>query len=627
MSGMGSAGRSAASLAKPAATHAVSPGPIVDARSADGSLAVTIGLWLALLVLVTAVYWPVLSYGFLAYDDPEFVAANPQVLSGLTWSGVVWSVTEGPRATANFQPVTFITYMLDVSLWGADPRALHRSNLLWHLLNVTLVWRTLQTLTGRTGPSLAVAAIFGLHPEHVETVTWISERKGLVSTTWGLLALWLFAWSARRQITQSAAEPSVGVTPRCGRLSWPQLLAVGAAFGLSLLSKQMLLLLPAVLLLLDEWPLERWNGRRDGWAELVRLAGEKLPLCLLAIVFVGVALMAQSSGQAVRSWDEFPWWVRLANAAEVAWLYPGRLIWPLELSVYYPHPGLQISPWRGVYCGIGLVAVSLGLRRLRSWEPALWLGWMWYLVLLLPVVGLVQLAYGRAADRYVYVPSIGLIWAAVWLMLRLLRGSHPLWSRAVLGSWLVFACLVTRFQLSHWQSLEALCLRAIAVTSNNDMAEQMLGQEYQAAGRLREAIPHFERAARYRQDASPPRHALGAIWFELENFGEAELWLQEALLRRPDDLNTQTLLAATYQKLGRAADGLPIIERVCTQSPELPEAQYIRGRLLLDAGQPAAAFDAFRVALKLVPGWREAKDAARRAAAAMPTDERTLESR
>lgn len=555
-------------------------------------------------LLVVAVYAPVLGYGFLNYDDPLFVADNPHVLAGVSWSGLVWSVTEAPRATANFQPVTVFTYMLDVSLFGPRPEAMHRTNLLWHLLNVWLVERVLRTLTGRPWPSVIAAGVFGLHPLNVQAVAWISERKGLVSTGCGLLAVWWYLRTVQRQRAAVAA-------PGVARIPTLTMLGIAAVLATSLLAKQMLVLVPVVLLILDEWPLGRWSAG----TRLHNLILEKWPLFAAGLLFAVATILAQSSAGAIRAGEQFPLSIRLASATQAYWISLGHLVWPVDLAMYYPHPQGGTSLLMGLIAGVGLVAVTTCSWVVRQREPLLFAGWMWFGVLLFPVSGVVQLAFGWAPDRYVYVPSIGVIWATVWLLNRWLRWTVP--RIAVLAAWGVFAAALTSSHVQHWRNLEALCRQAISVSARNEMAEYMLAEELAAQSRFAEATEHFRRACEIVPDWSAAWHGLGSALFAEGKISEAVAAFTRSLELEPDSVVTLSRLGVCRRMLGEADAARSFAEQALRLDPDYPPVLFLMGLLELDAAQPAAAVPWLRRAIQGNPDWIEARQLLEQAEAAV----------
>ncbi len=341
----------------------------------------------ALVLLTVAGFWPSIGNGFVNYDDDEYVTENPHVQAGLTLNGMRWALTA--TEAANWHPLTWVSHMADRSLFGADPRGHHLSSLIWHLANVVLLFLVLFRMTGATGRSAAVASLFALHPLHVESVAWISERKDVLSTFFWILTLWAYARYANRP------------GPR-------RYLLVVAFLALGLACKPMLVSVPLVLLLLDFWPLDRLH---PPYWPVVR---EKIPLVILAAASSVITLVAQHRGGALGSFERLPLSMRLENAVVSYAGYLWKTIRPVGLSIVYPHPGPGRPGWQVAGAMALLAAISYGAIRARRRRPYLLVGWLWFLVTLVPVIGLVQVGEQAMADRYTYVPLVGPFVAVVW---------------------------------------------------------------------------------------------------------------------------------------------------------------------------------------------------------------------
>jgi tetratricopeptide (TPR) repeat protein len=399
--------------------------------------------------LVAATFWvyaPVRGHGFLAYDDRLYVTERPPVQRGLTRDGLVWAFTNAD--VGNWHPLTWLSHMLDVQLFGLDAGAHHLVNVALHAANAVLLYALLARATGAPLRSAFAAAVFALHPQRVESVAWIAERKDVLSGLGFFLAL---AAYGRYTAAPSAARQT----------------ALLAAASLSLLSKAMAVTLPVVLLLLDVWPLRRPSRRADLPARL----REKLPVAALCAVAAVVAIAAQARGGAFTSLEVLPLRDRVANALVAAVAYLRDALWPSRLAVFYPHPRGGIPLWQPLAAAALLCAVSALAWRTRRERPVLWVGWLWYLVMLLPVCGLVQIGAQARADRYTYLPLVGPVVAATWwltdaLAPRRAARALPLAACAVLAA----LALSTRATLAYWQSDETLFARAAAVTRDNAIA-------------------------------------------------------------------------------------------------------------------------------------------------------------
>ncbi len=347
----------------------------------------------ALAVLVTAVFLPVAGNGFIDLDDGKYVTQNPWVSGGLTWKGAAWAVTDMSHSS-NWHPLTWLSHMLDVQLFGLRAGPHHLVSLALHLAGVLLLFLALAALTGHYWPSLFAAALFGIHPLHVESVAWVAERKDVLSAFFWMAGLSAYARYVRR--------------PSAGRRA-----AIFLPLVLGLTAKAMLVTFPLVLLLLDVWPLARWRpaagGRIAG-----RLLAEKAPLFALSLVFSGLAFVAQRAGGAVRNFEDYPFLPRLGNTLISYAAYALKTVWPSGLIIFYPHPRGGL-PWlEAVASLVLLAAVTWGVLRLGRVRPYLAVGWFWYLGTLVPVIGLVQIGGQARADRYTYLPLIGLFIGAAW---------------------------------------------------------------------------------------------------------------------------------------------------------------------------------------------------------------------
>ena len=484
----------------------------------------------ALLVVATTAisYLPLAANGFVGLDDPDYLTENISVQSGLSAAGVRWAFST--LHTGNWHPLTWISHMTDVQLFGLAPRPHHLVNLGLHLAATALLFFMLRGCTGSTWRSAVAATLFGLHPLHVESVAWASERKDVLSSLLALLAL--FTWlRSRRRPGPAAALPAV---------TW---------FALALLAKPMPMTLPLLLLLLDFWPLGRLRRPGDLW----HLTVEKTPFFLLALASAVITFSVQRSAGWVKSMTLYPLPVRVAHALVS---YPGYLratLWPVDLAVPYPHPGAAIPLWQTIGAVVALASVTLLVLRNARRAPYLAVGWFWFLGMLLPVIGLVQLADQGRADRYMYLPLAGLLVALVWGAAHLATTRRPmrpalflLATIAIVGS----AGLTWR-QIGFWRDDLALFGHTVRVTRANWLAENNLGIALGAAGRLREAVPHLEEALRLRPDFPDAYNNLGYALERLGRIGDAVNRYREALRLDPRHTRAANNLAAALNRLPR----------------------------------------------------------------------------
>ncbi len=521
-------------------------------------------------VLAAGVYLPSLGHAWLNYDDDVYVTDNPDQLRGLTPEGIAWALTSFHGA--NWFPLTRLSWALDVELFGLAPAGFRASNILLHAAGALLLFLALARLSGSPGRSACVAAVFAVHPLHVESVAWVAARKDPLSGLFFMAALWLYARQGR-----------AGPTPRTR-------LALLACLALGLLSKPTVASLPAVLLLLDFWPLGRIGGAA-GWnaARLRQLVREKLPLLALVGGFALVAFAAQRAGGAVAPFDALPFEVRLENALVSSVAYLGKAFWPSGLAVFYPHRGDAIPLWQvagAVVCAVAVTALSLAARR----RPYLAVGWLWYGVTLLPTLGLVQVGSQAMADRYMYLPLIGLAIAVSWGVADALPAGRRGRAAACLlaGAVLAALCATTLVQLRHWRDSEALFRHALSVTERNAVAHAHLGAALLGRGELEETLVHYRRAVEI--EPSFVRAANNLAWLlatlpddALRN-PEAALHLARRAARQTDQQDPAVLdtLAAAHAALGRFDAAVGTAERalaVAEADGDAALAEAVRTRL------------------------------------------------
>jgi protein O-mannosyl-transferase len=423
-------------------------------------------------------YSPVRTHDFINYDDRDYVLDNPHVTSGLSWETVRWSLTTNEQA--NWHPVTWLSHALDCQLFGLDAGAHHIVSLLIHVLNVLLLFLLLHQATGALGRSFLVAAMFGWHPFNVQSVAWIAERKNLLSTLFFLLSLAAYIWYARN--------------PQRRRLAM-----VTTTFVLALASKPMAVSLPFVLLLLDYWPLQRIAGwthacPRPGARQhsFPRLLLEKMPLFMLAAASCVVTVWAQRAGGALRSLQAFPLGTRISNALDSYVIYVIRTLWPFGFALYHPFSEGSIPVWKPILAAACLLAVSFVFWKQHRTRPYLLVGWLWFLGALVPVIGIVQVGDQAMADRYAYLPLIGLFIVLVWGFVDLCdvpRVESARWAFASIA--LLTSCFLTIQQLGYWQNSETIWSHALQVTKGNLLVEKQLANALVMSRETEQALPHL----------------------------------------------------------------------------------------------------------------------------------------
>ncbi|HET6923659.1 MAG TPA: tetratricopeptide repeat protein [Anaeromyxobacteraceae bacterium] len=536
-----------------AAPAAPDPGP-----PRAGGAAPDRGAWpaaLALATLVALAYGAVGGLGFVNFDDPRYVFQNPHVQRGLTFEGVAWAFTA--FHAGNWHPLTWLSHMLDVELFGLDPGRHHVVNAVLHGAATLLLFGLLRSATGRTWPSALAAALFAVHPLHVESVAWISERKDVLAAVFWMLATWAYL----RQVRRPGAVRSA---------------AVAAAFALGLMSKPTVVTLPAVLVLLDLWPLGRISATAPPWPQALALVREKAPLLALSLATGAVTLLAQSRGEGVAALPALPVSARIGNAVLSSALYLGKTVWPARLAAVYPHPALGaggLPAWAVLASALLMAALTaLALWQLRR-RPVLAVGWLWYLVALLPTIGLVQVGLQGMADRYTYLPLVGIFVALAWLAAEAAGASGPrriAVASACLG--LVLACAaVSRRQVETWRDSFTLFGHALEVTRDNWLALRNLGVAQQDAGRPAEAIANLEASLQLMPHDGQAWMNLGISYASVGRHHEAARCLQRAAEMRPDDDHVWFNLGIFYALTGQW-DRLPEVERRLRElSPEMAE--------------------------------------------------------
>lgn len=507
-------------------------------------------LAIALALLTLILYLPCLRNQFLNYDDPAYVTANQHVLQGISWKNIVWAFTSTEEA--NWHPLTWLSHMADVELFGLKSSAHHFTNILLHLCNVLLVFWILRSATGSTISSAVVAALFGVHPLNVESVAWISERKALLSMLFMLLSFVAWGRYVRRRSS--------------GRY-W----LVVVLFAFALMSKPMAITFPLLLLLADYWPFARIANTKSKTA-FSKLIIEKIPLFFMSACSAVVTVYAQRTGGALGSATVLPFNWRFRNAIYSYAVYLFKAVWPSKLAVFYPHPEGGLAIWK-VFLSAALIGTITALIWHYRRKRYLVFGWLWFIGTLVPVIGIVQVGRQGWADRYAYLPLIGIFVIATWLSADLLsseRFSFPIVTTAAIGVILAYTSVSYR-EIHYWRNSYTLFSRALEVTRNNDIAEDNLGEALVELGRPELAAEHFQSAARINPKVSTPHYNLGTL---LQMQGK----INEAI--------REYSLALQY----------------ATDRTELAQTHNNLGAILLQSGNSAAAVQQFDAALQINPG-------------------------
>src|ERR1035437_7627651 len=485
--------------------------------------------WLVLLLLAAATllaYWPVFHCRFLNFDDPDYVTENWVVQRGLTLHGLAWAFTTSHAA--NWHPLIWLSHMLDCQLFGLGPAAHHATNLLFHILNSLLLFGLLKRMTGALWRSAFVAALFALHPIHVESVAWISERKDVLSTFFGLLSIWAYARYAEQSKVQSPKSEVQGSKFKVQGSMFPFSIPRPPSsfcyalslllFAFSLLSKPMLVTLPFILLLLDYWPLNRFQKTQVPLRSAPFILHpssfiilEKLPFLALSVASSIITLVVQRKAGAVAELSTLPLGARLANAAVSYVRYAGKILWPDDLAICYPL--VRWAHWQIIGALLFVLAISLLTLWAAPRRPYLPVGWLWFLGALVPVIGLVQVGAQAMADRYSYVPSIGLFMVLSWAGCDLVQRWRS--SRLVLAAASVSVLLtlgwLTAGQLRYWQDSVSLFTRSLAASGDNALSHIKLGESLMQQHQFAEAKSHFLSALQTSSQAASAHYQLGVL--------------------------------------------------------------------------------------------------------------------
>jgi tetratricopeptide (TPR) repeat protein len=561
-----------------------------------------IGLLLA--VAVIGVFLPAVHNGFVNYDDPVFLYENSHVASGLNLENIRWAFA---NSQAGFwYPVTWLSHLLDFSLFGINAGGHHFTSILLHALNTTLLFLVLGRATGKTWPSAFVAALFGLHPLHVEPVAWAADRKDVLSATFWMLTLWAYI----RYGEQSRIE---SLRPIRSRWYWLALFF----FTLGLMSKTMLVTLPFVLLALDWWPLGRFRSmsttandfNTTQSAKFRRAAMEKLPFLALALPAIWLTLHGQSAIGALPNAAEITFTHRIANANLSCVRYIQQTIWPSNLAVHYPFPSsFSVAAVTG--CALLLLIITLAAAVCAKAHPYVSFGWIWYIISLLPVIGLVQIAGHAHADRYAYVPTIGLYLIIAWSATRLVVGHR--WRAAACGiaatTVIVSCATLTRQQISFWKDSEALFRHSLSIIPDDEMAHNNLGSALAEKGDLDGAINHWMEALRLFPDFAEAHCNLGSVLARKGQLPEAIIHLEEGVRLNPNNPNARFDLATAFLKSGRPDEAIAQYQQCLNLAPDNAPAYLALAHALLAKGRVNEAILTLDTSLRLKEDSAEAQN-------------------
>jgi Tfp pilus assembly protein PilF len=499
-------------------------------------------------LLTWAVFGQTLRHDFVNYDDPQYVYQNTRITNGLNVAGIAWAFTH--IHAENWHPLTTITHMLDCQLYGLRAGGHHSTNVLLHTIGVILLFIVLREMTGVFWQSAFVAAVFATHPLHVESVAWIAERKDVLSGVFFMLTLLAYLRYTR--------------APSSGRY-----LLVAVVVALGLMSKPMLVTLPFLLLLLDYWPLGRFQAiETGGGRQLSQLIVEKVPLIALSAVSSIVTFLAQRG--AIGWTEQLPVLARISNAIVTYVVYIWQMLWPAKLAVFYPHPENRLPMWAISLALVVVVGITIATFVLQKRAPYLIVSWLWYLGMLVPVIGLVQVGWQGHADRYTYLPQIGLYIAVTWAVTDLTRSRRS--QRLALGvaAVVVLGILTwsSRLQASYWRDSETLFTHALAVTSNNDVALNNLGIIFLDKGQLDEAISQLQAAIDLRPENGPAHDNLAKTLLRKGRLPEAMVHYRKFLEIEPGNVEARNTLGTALIQQGRVSEAIAQWREVLAIEPD-----------------------------------------------------------
>ena len=567
----------------------------------DGWRRLVICIGLAL--VVWAVFGQTVRYEFINYDDDSLVYENPAVTRGLDPQEIVWAFAHQSSQDAWF-PITDISHMLDWQLYGPNAGGHHLTNVLLHAATVVLLFLALHAMTGALWRSAFVAAVFAIHPLRVESVAWVAERKDVLSGLFFMLALWMWArYAQARSAAESREEPNAGkiilaLAPGCWTFDYCLALVF---FILGMLSKPMLVTLPFVLVLLDYWPLQRFNT-----STLQRLLVEKWPFFLVSAAGCVATILTQPHAVLAARQFTLPW--RMGNSLLAYVDYLGHMFYPAGLSLLYPHPERDLAPWRVCFCVVVLLGISAGVILGRRKHPWLIMGWLWYLGVFVPVIGVMQAGDQARADRFTYLPQIGLYIMIAWGAAEISR-SWP-GRRAMLGSLagIILAGLAAAayVQTTHWKNSISVWTQTLACWPQCYIAHCNLGIALAGQGQVSDAVQHFNQALAINPDDAKSINNLGKVLTTEGKLDEAFQDFHHALQLEPDDARTLNNLGAALAARGKPDEAIADVKRALQLKPDYADAYYNLGNILASRKDFDGAVEDYKQALQINPDFPEA---------------------
>jgi len=542
---------------------------------------------LGLVIATLVVYGQVRHHDFISFDDPLYVTDNRYVRDGLTFEGIVWSFSFADKEKTYWHPLTWLSHMLDCHLYGLTPGMHHRTNLILHLANTLLLFLVLRQLTGALWKSAFVAALFALHPINVDSVAWIAQRKNLLSTGFWMLTILAYV--------NYIKQPKL--------LKYLITLAI---FCLGLMTKPMLVSLPFVLLLIDYWPLGRFDFK--GLRPFFHLVLEKMPFFILSAFSIIMSSLSVKTFGTMASIESIPMTLRFENALVSYIKYIGNMLWPHNLAIFYPYP--QVVPvWQAIGAAVGIAGITISVLLVIRAKPYLGVGWMWYLGTLFPAMGLAQVGLWPAmADRFAYIPLIGLFIMAAWGIPAVVPDSrYKDKGLAIISVFLLSILMVSTWvQTKYWKESLTLYQHAIEVTQNNDAMHYNLGVIFAEQGRFTQAISHYSKALQITPNFSQAHNNLGAAYLKLGRTAEAFRHYREALQIDPDFAEAHSNLGNILTEEGRTAEAIRHYREALRIDPDFAEVHYNLGNALAKEGRSEDAIRHYRAALRIDPDFSKA---------------------
>jgi tetratricopeptide (TPR) repeat protein len=549
----------------------------------------TLVICLALIVITLSLFMPVRNHQFVDYDDDTYVTNNPHVATGITGANIIWAFTT--TSEANWHPLTWLSHMADVEIYALNPRGHHLTNIFIHAASTALLFLLLFRITGATWRSCFVALLFAVHPLHVESVAWVSERKDVLSCFFWFLTLILYA----RYVTERNIRGY---------------LLVLFSFILGLMAKPMLVTLPVVMLLMDYWPLGRFepapaSGLRNLFGKgspLPLLLKEKIPFLVCSILSSAVTIYAQHEGGTIRSFIADPLVFRIENALIAYSRYIAKTIWPSDLAMLYPMPP-TLPLWQAIGSLLFLVIISILTIRARKLHPYFPLGWFWFLISLFPVIGLIQVGSQAMADRYTYIPITGLFIMTAWGVSEVTgRLRHRQVILALLaGAVIAASSAATRVQIGYWRDSISLFQHTLQVTDNNHVIHYDLGLIYAARNELEKAELEFLSAISIKPYFSKAYNNLGSVYFAQGRLGEAEKYYKMGIAINPNNSEPYFNLGLLYNQRSNNADAERYYKMALAVNPLNEQALNRLGVMYLEKGELDKAIVQFEEALRINP--------------------------